>query len=55
MDLGISGRVALVAGASQGIGRAIALALAREGADVLVLARDKAKLEALRGLVGVGP
>lgn len=47
MDLGISGRVALVSGASQGIGRAATLALAREGADVLVMARSEDKLEAL--------
>jgi NAD(P)-dependent dehydrogenase (short-subunit alcohol dehydrogenase family) len=44
MDLGISGRVALVAGASQGIGRAVATALAREGVDVALLARDAEKL-----------
>jgi 3-oxoacyl-[acyl-carrier protein] reductase len=45
MDLGIEGRVALVAGASRGIGRATAVALAREGADVYVLGRDAGRLE----------
>jgi NAD(P)-dependent dehydrogenase (short-subunit alcohol dehydrogenase family) len=45
MDLGIEGRVALVAGASRGIGRATALTLAREGADVYVLGRDASRLE----------
>lgn len=40
MDLGISGRVAVVGGASRGLGRAIAHALAREGCDVALLARD---------------
>lgn len=47
MNLGLSGRVALIAGASRGIGRAVALSLAREGADVAVLARDEARLQAV--------
>ena len=39
MDYGIKGKVALVGGASQGIGRACAEALAREGARVAMCAR----------------
>lgn len=39
MDLGISGKVALVTAASKGLGRASAVALAREGAKVAICAR----------------
>jgi 3-oxoacyl-[acyl-carrier protein] reductase len=45
MDLGIEGRVALVMGASQGLGRGIAAALAREGARVAVASRSRERLE----------
>ena len=41
----LSGRVAVVTGASRGLGRAIAVALAEAGADVAVAARAKAELE----------
>ena len=41
---GVEGRIALVSGASQGIGRACALALAAEGATVALAARNEAKL-----------
>lgn len=40
MKVDLSGKVAIVTGASRGIGRAIALALARDGADILVNARS---------------
>jgi 3-oxoacyl-[acyl-carrier protein] reductase len=45
MDLGLQGRVAAVAGASSGLGLAIASALAAEGADVAIAARNAGKLE----------
>jgi 3-oxoacyl-[acyl-carrier protein] reductase len=44
MDLGIRGREALVMGASRGLGHACALALAREGANVTIVARDPGRL-----------
>ncbi|HTX56398.1 MAG TPA: SDR family oxidoreductase [Candidatus Acidoferrales bacterium] len=47
MDLGIRGRVALVTGASAGIGEAIALALAAEGVSLAVAARRRDKLESV--------
>lgn len=46
MDLGIAGRTALVMGASRGIGRGVAAALAREGARVAISARSAGGLGA---------
>lgn len=46
MDLGIRGRTALLTGASRGMGRACAFALAREGVQVTLVARDAAVLAA---------
>ncbi len=52
MDLGIEGRVALVLGASKGIGRAVASELAAEGARVAVASRSRDTLEELAGQIG---
>ncbi|CAG0954205.1 3-oxoacyl-[acyl-carrier protein] reductase [Anaerolineae bacterium] len=46
MDLGLKNKVALVAGASKGLGKAVALGLAREGAHVAIISRDHARIEA---------
>lgn len=48
MDLGLQGRAAAVAGASSGLGLAIARALTAEGADVAIAARDRGRLEEAR-------
>jgi 3-oxoacyl-[acyl-carrier protein] reductase len=45
MDLAMTGKKAIVTGASEGIGKAITRALAREGADVAICARRKEPLE----------
>ncbi|MFZ3256259.1 MAG: SDR family oxidoreductase, partial [Candidatus Acidiferrales bacterium] len=45
MDLGLKGRVAIVAAASKGLGRAVAEELARDGAEVAICARSAANLK----------
>ncbi|HLJ63081.1 MAG TPA: SDR family oxidoreductase [Stellaceae bacterium] len=57
MDLGLKGKRALVCAASRGLGRGCALALAREGVDLVITARGREALEAtaaeIRKLTGV--
>jgi 3-oxoacyl-[acyl-carrier protein] reductase len=52
MDLGLSGRTAIVCGASQGMGLATAEALAAEGANVAMFARRREELEHQAGRLG---
>jgi 3-oxoacyl-[acyl-carrier protein] reductase len=54
MDLGLEGRVALVMGASRGIGRGITAALAREGARVAIVSRSLERLEEAAAEIGGG-
>src|SRR5499427_5440562 len=52
MELGLKGKTALVTGSSRGIGRGIALALAAEGCDVMLVGRDRAALDDTAAAVG---
>ena len=58
MDLGLTGKVALVTAGSKGMGRACALGLAAEGARVAICARGEADLAAaadeIRAKTGAG-
>ena len=52
MDLGLKGRIAIVAAASQGLGRAVAEEFAREGCQVAICARTASELERAAAEIG---
>src|SRR5919107_5763104 len=52
MDLGLDGRVALVVGASKGLGFASAAELAREGARVAIASRSRESIDAAAAEIG---
>jgi 3-oxoacyl-[acyl-carrier protein] reductase len=52
MDLGLTGKVALIAGASRGLGFGVAQALAREGALVSIASRDEAAIKSAASHLG---
>lgn len=52
MDLGLRGRVALVAAASSGIGYAAAVELAREGAQAFICSRDEQRVTKAAARIG---
>jgi 3-oxoacyl-[acyl-carrier protein] reductase len=52
MDLGINGKIAVVAAASQGLGKACAQALAKEGARVAILSRRQEELDKVAAEIG---
>ena len=53
MDLGLAGRVALVCGSTKGLGRAVAKALAQEGARVAINGRHEDSVERVAGQLSV--
>ena len=52
MDLGLTGKIAMVAGASRGLGFGVAEALAREGAKVSIASRDEQAIKAAADRIG---
>ncbi|MCC7393613.1 MAG: SDR family oxidoreductase [Sphingomonadaceae bacterium] len=49
MEKSLAGKIALITGAGQGVGRGIALAMARAGASIILFGRTQSKLDAVAG------
>ena len=54
MDLGLANKVAMVGGASRGLGFAVARALAAEGANVVIAGRDEDAIERAAAAINAG-
>jgi 3-oxoacyl-[acyl-carrier protein] reductase len=54
MDLGLSGKIAMVSGASKGLGRAVAWRLAEEGAKVAICSRDVGRIRRAAEMIASG-
>jgi 3-oxoacyl-[acyl-carrier protein] reductase len=55
MDLGIDGKLALVTGASKGLGMGVATELAREGARVAIASRSEKRIREAAASIGAHP
>ena len=54
MKIDLKGRTAVITGGSRGLGEAMAKALAGEGAQIALVARDRARLERVRDDISAG-
>ena len=53
MDLGLKNKVAFIAASSDGLGKAVAMELANEGATIIINGRNKTKLENTRNDIAI--
>ena len=53
MKINLTGRTAVITGGSRGLGEAMAKSLAEAGAHIALVARDRARMEAVRNAIAV--